>query len=612
MRLPDHARSADGGRRRLLRTAIPAVALLFFAAAAGPASTRLAPFRPLQATTDIARASLNCSTYFGGSGEEQINDVSVDSAGNIYLTGTTTSANFPVHEALQPAIHGNRDAFVVKLGPDGRTVLFSTYLGGSREETGFGIEVDAAGSIFVAGSTYSDDFPVVDPLATDPGDDSDDAFLVKLSPDGQTLLYATYLGGAFSDFATALAVDGAGAVYLTGRTRSTDFPTTAGVVQPAPAEGACDSGACRNVFVTKVAPGGQSLDFSTYLTGTGSEEPNDIAIDSAGHAFVTGWTNSADFPTRSAAQPANGGGNCGTVSTPRVCEDVFLTKLAADGSAFEYSTFLGGTRNDRGYEVEVAADGTAYLAGWAGSADFPLVNPIQAQFGGLDSDAIVCAIAPDGGHVVFSTFLGGGNLDDAYGLALTPAGEIVVTGISHSSNFPVRNAFDATFGQIDGWVAKLAPGGAPLVYASYLGGSQPDVGIDVARSEAASGMVFVGITLSTDFPVVGAVQASNGGGIDGFLTMIPDAGAAPVISSVKASPAGKPFKLTLRGTNFQVGLAVFIGDDTAAWGSVVVKNDAVVLLKGGNQLKAKFPKRVAVPIRLVNPDGGEATGEFTR
>lgn len=591
--------------------AIAAVVLLFIPAGGG-ATTRLRPVSPAQSVVEGPRTAIGCSTYFGGAAEDFVFDVAIDDDGFIYLTGSTTSANFPAHLALQPNLHGVQDAFVAKLDPSGTNVIFATYLGGSSEDSGSGIDVADDGTIIVVGSTDSADFPVRDPLMTNPDEGLDDAFIVKLAADGSQVLYSTYLGGLQRDGAVAVAASSDGSVFVTGTTRSTDFPVTPGVFQPSAPEVDCSNGQCRNVFVSKLAPDGALLAYSTYLGGSRTEEPNDIAVDADGHAFVTGWANSADFPTRDAAQPANGGGNCGTTDNPLTCEDVFVTKFAADGSSLEYSTLLGGTRNDRGYEIEVASDGTAYVAGWAGSPDFPTVNAIQSTFGGLDSDAIVLALDPSGSSVRFATFLGGSDLDDAYGLALGPSDAIIVTGITFSHDFPVANAFDDSFGQTDAWVARLAPDGTALVYSSFLGGSDIDVGMAIARAPSVSASVVVGVTFSSNFPVESAIQSVYGGDGDAFLTVIPDVAAAPEVTAIKPSPSGKPFKLTLTGSHFQNGLRVYIGGSGESWANTAVKSGEKVLLKGGNALRTLFPKGQSVSIRLVNPDTGETTTTFTR
>jgi hypothetical protein len=390
-----------------------------------------------------AGTALVYSTYLGGSGTDQGIDIAVDAAGSAYVTGTTDSTNFPTTAgAFQAALAGtSTDAFVTKLSPAGAALVYSTYLGGSGSDQGVGIAVDAGGSAYVTGLTGSANFPTASPIqAALVG--SSDAFVTKLNPTGSApLVYSTYLGGSGAEQGNRIAVDAAGSAYVTGTTDSLNFPTTAGAFQTA-------SGGLDDAFVTKLTPAGSALAYSTYLGGSGTEQSFGIAVDSAGSAYVTGTTDSPNFPTTAGAfdVTANGG------------FDAFVTKLTPAGSALVYSTYLGGSGSggDSGIGIAVDSAGNAYVTGETTSDDFPTASPVQAARGG-GLDAFVTKLNPAGSALVYSTFLGGSNLDTGQGIAVDSGGNAYVAGFTSSPNFPTTTgAFDQTAnGGDDTFVAKL-------------------------------------------------------------------------------------------------------------------------------------------------------------
>ncbi len=409
-------------------------------------------------------SSLLYSTYLGGRDIDTGLGVAVDSAGSAYVTGETSSADFPTTpnavQAAKPGVRGSFDAFVTKLSPDGSSLVYSTYLGGSANDLGFGIAVDSAGSAYVTGATNSTDFPTQGPLqAHNAGNGEDDAFVAKLNPAGSALVYSTYLGGAIEDVGSGIAVDSAGSAYVTGRTESSDFPTTPNTVQAANAGGF----GTYDAFVTKLSPDGSSLVYSTYLGGRDTDYGFGIAVDSAGSAYVTGATDSTDFPSKNPEQAANAGG----------IFDAFVTKLSPDGKSLVYSTYLGGTSSDQGNGIAVDSAGSAYVTGTTYSTDFPTSNPYQATNraaanGG--SNAFVTKLSSDGSALAYSTYLGGsmGNSDASLigdsgaGVAVDSTGSAYVTGITSSSDFPTTaNAEKPAFAGLENaFVTKLAPFGA--------------------------------------------------------------------------------------------------------------------------------------------------------
>ncbi len=448
------------------------------------------------------------STYLGGSGDDWGEGIAVDSEGNAYVTGYTTSTNFPTRSPLQPTFGGALNAFVTKLNPDGSALVYSTFLGGSSGDWGEGIAVDGTGNAYVTGYTSSTNFPTRSPLQPTFGGGDYDAFVTKLNPDGSALIYSTYLGGGYWDGGHGIAVDGTGNAYVTGFTRSTNFPTQ-NPLQPTFGGGYDDA------FVTKLNPDGSALVYSTFLGGSDSDWGHGIAVDGAGNAYVTGSTISTNFPTRSPLQPTFGG-------------DAFVAKLNPDGSALIYSTYLGGGNYDRGEGIAVDGAGNAYVTGYTYSSDFPTRSPLQPTLGGA-LNAFVTKLNPDGSALVYSTYLGGSDGNWGEGIAVDGAGNAYVTGYTYSSDFPTRSPLQPTFGgdYDDAFVTKLNAAGSALVYSTFLGGSSDDWGSGIAVDGAGNAYV-TGRTSSTNFPTRSPLQPTLGGTVDAFVAKIGDVVGADI------------------------------------------------------------------------------------
>ena len=359
----------------------------------------------------------------------------MDGSGNAYIAGATSSSNFPTSvNAYQGTLRGVYDAFVTKINADG-TLAYSTYLGGTGIEDGYGIAVDGSGSAYITGDTNSSDFPTKN--ATQPiFGGVDDAFVTKINANG-TLAYSTYLGGSGTDYGQGIAVDGSGSAYITGVTSSSsDFPTK-NATQPI-------FGGVDDAFVTKMNPDG-SLAWSTYLGGNSIEEGSGIAVDSSGSAYITGWTASSNFPTTVNAYQGTSGG----------AWDAFVTKINADGT-LAYSTYLGGSDNEFGQGIAVDSSGSAYITGWTASSNFPTtVNAYQGTSGGLN-DAFIAKINPAGSALVYSTYLGGSDYDSGNGIAVDSSWNAYITGSTASPNFPTLNPLQPTnAGGTDAFVAKI-------------------------------------------------------------------------------------------------------------------------------------------------------------
>lgn len=362
-------------------------------------------------------------TYLGGSGDDRAYGIAVDADGEAYVAGSTTSQNFPTRNPIQSDLEGGRSAFVLKLNAAGNGLLFSTYLGGNGSDTAYGIALDPSGNSYVVGDTTSMDFPATAFQTSYRG--SQDAFVAKVSADGRHLLYSTYLGGSGTDHGAAIAVDPAGAAYVTGYTWSWDFPV-ANAFQRLIA-GGCDA------FVARLSPEGSALLFGTYLGGSSGsvaypEAGQGIALDSLGNVYVAGVTASSDFPLSHAAQPELLGSL-----------DAFVSKFNSSG-ALLYSTYMGGSGVEVANAIAVDSSGAAYIAGYTYSTDFPItIGAVQTALGG-DCDAFLVKLSSAGDSLLYATYLGGAGSDAASGVAVDPNGDVYISGWTFSPNFPVVTA----------------------------------------------------------------------------------------------------------------------------------------------------------------------------
>ena len=437
--------------------------------------------------------ALAYSTYLGGNGADGAQAIAVDSSGAAYVAGFTDSGDFntvgPINTDKTPI-----DAFIAKLTPAGNALAYSTYLGGNGVDIPTGIAVDSSGAAYVTGSTDSTDFDTNGQIEGD--SNVGDAFIAKLTPAGSALAYSTYLGGNDNDAATGIAVDSSGAAYVTGYTASSNF-NTVGQIE-------ADSAGV-DAFIAKLTPAGNALAYSTYLGGSGGDAAAAIAVDAGGSAYVAGYTDSSDFNTSGQIEGDSGG------------IDAFVTKLNPAGSALAYSTYLGGSGEDRASAIAVDSSGAAYVAGGTASTDFDLLGNFATDGGGVDG--FVAKLTPAGNALAYSTYLGGnGGIEGANAIAVDSSGAAYVAGATDSTDFHHVGQIEGYGGSIDGFIVKLTPAGNDIVYASYLGGN----GLDSAMSVAvdSSGAAYVaGFTRSTDFVTVGQIEGDSAIE-DGFISKI--------------------------------------------------------------------------------------------
>lgn len=423
--------------------------------------------------------SLQFSTYFGGAATTVIRAVTLDAAGNIYLTGRMGFTPFPG----QPLGTG-LGIFVTKLSPDGASILYSVYTGGSNLTDAYAIAVDGIGNAYVTGSTRSPDFPVVNPLQSTLGG-SDDAFVFKLNPSGTALQYSTYLGGGLADRGNGIAVDGLGNAVITGNTQSTNFPLVSALVSTANIDS--------NAFTAKISAGGNSLIYSTYLGAGGGYA---IAVDGVGNSYIAGsaWPSTTPAVVTTA----------GAYKTALIgMEDVFVTKLDPTGSTRIYSTFLGTADGEHPHGIGLDAAGNAYIGGTLTTNQ----GAQQAFLGKLNGTGSALQN--------WKTLIG----SQGRGIAVSPSGEAYLAGNAFF-NFPTVDSMQ-TYAGGDAFAASLSADGNTWRYATLLGGSVSDQAMGIAIDQFGNAVV-VGETYSSNFPLLDPLQGSPAAGSysQGFVTKI--------------------------------------------------------------------------------------------
>ena len=445
---------------------------------------------------------LTYSTYLGGSGGDVGYGIAIDSSNDTYVTGTTSSLNFPTTTGGQATLGGGIDVFVAKLNPAGTALLYSIFLGGGSLDKATGIALDSSNNVYLAGYTSSTDFPTTSGAFQVANNGDTDAFLAKLNATGSSLVYSTYLGGSGIDYGRGVAVDASGDAFITGSTQSTDFPTMR------PLQVGLDGGS--DAFLAEFDPTGASLLYSTYLGGSGADEALAIALDGSGLPYIAGYTFSSNFPTQNALQASLSGST-----------DAFITEIDPGTSSLIFSTYLGGSGSESAQSIAIDSVGSIYVTGETTSSSFPVTTgPFQAQYAG-QGDAFVTKLAPGGTQMVYSTYLGGSGLDQANSIAIDSSGDAFITGFTQSSDFPLADALQRVLGIsgagscganpcADAFVTKLGPSGN-LAFSTFLGGSTIELGQAIAADDSGAAYL-TGSTNSTNFPVIaGAPQSAYAG-----------------------------------------------------------------------------------------------------
>jgi hypothetical protein len=531
---------------------------------------------------------LSYSTYLGGSNIDGGNAIAVAPDNTAFVAGSTFSTDFPTAHPLQANAGGGsdfpKDAFVAKISADGSTLLYSTYLGGENEDVANGIAVDAAGEAFVTGNTNSPHFPTTfGALNTECGGDGrcgasynppgflvSNAFVTKLNRAGSGIIYSGLIGEYEHVLGLAIAVDADDLAYVTGQVGANipptvptldpppPFPITAQALQPIYGGGTTDA------FVAKISADGATLEYSSYLGGNDEDVGYGIATDNAGNAYVAGLTYSANFPVSGgAAQSAYGGAADAFISEVN-------TPVSAPGTLI-YSTYLGGSGLDQANGVALDANGNIYVAGGTSSSGLFASAPGLQKTNNGEGDAFAAKINPavsGTAGIVYFTYLGGSKADSASGIALDGLGDAYLTGSTvSSSDFPIGPAaFQPTYGggNADSFVTELNPAGTTLIYSSYLGGTNTEIGGGIAVDSSGSAYV-TGQTCSQDFPVTNPLQATPGGNCDAYISKV------TIQNGIAVNPAGLVFSAQSLGTTSPVQtLTITNGDAKVTIKSIVV------------------------------------------
>jgi hypothetical protein len=454
---------------------------------------------------------LTYSTYLGGSQDEFPIWSDIDDDGNFYVTGVTSSPDFPTTSgAYQTDYAGGDDVFVTKLNRSGSGLLWSTYIGGTSFDVAIGLDVDRRGNVVVTGATGSTDYPTTPGVyQRDFAGGEADVFVTKLHRSGSRLLYSTLLGGSAEEAGFISFFDEDGNAYIEGETASADFPTTSRAFQTTYGGGPFDG------FVTKLNRNGSALDYSTFIGGEGYDGAHDGWLDEDNNFYIDGPTESANFPTTPGAFQR-------TLNGP---SDAFAAKLNPRGTAVHYSTYLGGSGFEDVTDMTIDRFGNAFVPGITDSEDFPVTGgAFQTTFGGV-TDGFVAKLNRRGTGLEYATYLGASDFEIAGGVRVDRKGDAHIPGITSSPDFPVTaDAFQGAYGggPADAFVVRLNRKGSRLKFSSFLGGSGDDGSAGAGEWLDDEGNFYVpGATDSPDFPVTsGAFQQTNNGGYDVFLVKI--------------------------------------------------------------------------------------------
>ena len=477
------------------------------------------------------------SSYLGGSADDYGYGVAVDNSGCVYTVGETWSANFPLLNPEQSVPTGDTDIFVTKWNAAGTGIVYSTYIGGSNRDVPLGIAVDSAGNAYVTGFTYSANFPITGGALRSSFSGQSKAFVLKLNSSGNTLVYSTFLGGSGDDYATGIAVDAAGQAYLSGYTASIDFPVSSNAFQSSYGGGASDG------FFAKLNAAGSQLVYATYLGGVGNDTAFAVALDPAANVYLTGQTQSSNFPVLNALQP--------TYSE----SDAFVVKLNASSQVL-YSTYLGGTGSSIGTGIAADAAGNAYVAGYTNAPDFPVTSNAYQLSNHGSYDTFVAKLSSDGSTILSATYFGGTASESTSGIALDGSGNVFVAGSSYSMDLPLQAPEQASYGGGgDAFAAAFNNQLSSLYFSTYFGGAENEIGAGIAvdssgnaylTGSTSSGQSALGIPITS-----GVFQTSGQGGLDAFLAKFSSVSSGAPLSCSASAPT--PLNIPVNGPADQVG-----------------------------------------------------------
>ena len=449
---------------------------------------------------------LLASTFIGGSGYDYAYAITIDPSGNLYVAGDTRSSNYPTTAGAYDSGHngGLGDVFVSKLSSDLRSLLASTFIGGSSYDYARAITIDSSGNIYVAGFTYSSDYPTTGgAYDSSYNGGCDDVFVSKLSSDLGSLLASTFIGGGGGDDAYAITINSSGNVYVAGSTYSSDYPTTADAY-----DSSFNGG--RDVFVSKLSSDLGNLSASTFIGGSSGDDARAITINSSGNVYVAGSTYSSDYPTTADAYDSSFNGG----------RDVFVSKLSSDLGNLSASTFIGGSNDEGVGAITIDHSGNLYVAGYTCSSDYPTTaDAYDSSHGGL-GDVFVSKLSSDLGSLLASTFIGGGNDEGVSAITIDSSGNPYVAG--RAGNYPTTaGAYDPSYnGGGDVFVSKLSSDLGNLSASTFIGGSDGDYAYAITID--SSGNLYVaGFTYSSDYPTTAdAYDYSHNSNSDVFVSKL--------------------------------------------------------------------------------------------
>ena len=454
----------------------------------------------------------------------------IESKENRLNDSTPTAYYKDDHEGIASTFIVRNNVYSFSLGDHNESraividpMVYSTFLGGSGDDYGYTIAVDASGCAYVAGYTASLDFPTTAGTFDKSIGGKTDMFVTKVNAKGNGLVYSTYLGGSGNDYGYTIAIDANGCAYLSGTTESSNFPTSAGAYNTS-------FGGVLDAFVTKLNANGSGLVYSTYIGGSLDDRCYGIAVDASDCAFITGTTWSSDFPVTTGAYKTSISGE----------RDAFVTKLNANGTGLIFSTCLGGKDVDYGYDIAIDSSDLVYVAGVTWSSDFPTTGgAYDTSYNGGISDAFITKLNANGTGLIYSTLLGGAGEDECFAIAIDASGNAYVTGDTGSTDFPTTvGAYDSSLsGSQDAFVTKLNANGTDLVYSTYIGGIAREMSYSLAIDSSGNAYI-TGDTGSTDFPTTSGANdrsfnggSSNGGNTDAYMTKLNATGTGLLYST---------------------------------------------------------------------------------
>jgi hypothetical protein len=433
------------------------------------------------------------SSYLGGSGGDELASMVFVEPDIVYLGGYTTSTDIPDVNGYQDTNVGGTDCFIMKINIATGNVVYSTYVGGSSTDVLYDIAVDDAGNLYATGATNSGNFPTVNAYQSTHSDPSlQDAFVFKLNPSGDELLYSTFFGQDFLDIGCAIDIDSSGNAFVFGRLIGGNIT----IKNPIDEERNVEEG-----FLVKFNSTGNGLDFSSYIGGSEKEYPATVLVDDDDAVYLIGRTDSDDMP-----------GLDGYDTSFNGVSDCFIMKINSSLTGIDYSTYIGGVNYDEPHHASVDSSGTVYVTGHTSSTDFPMVEAYDEEIGG-SLDCFVFSLNTDGESLGFSTYLGGSSVEYGVGITTYLNEAVYVTGNTRSTDFPIINGLDSSHnGEEDCFVSKLNLSTNTLDYSTYLGGSLGDYGVAIAI-DADENIIVAGYTDSEDFPT----DVSHIGDSDWFL-----------------------------------------------------------------------------------------------